>query len=160
MNSLETRMVSESSFEALVEAHEQRARRRHTALSVLAIEVTGLKQLATGGGQAAVDEALRELGARTARALRPNDPSGRVGCDRIVAILPGCTPEGACAAALRLRVALERAPVVLCGQLFPIDVAIGVAGLTGIAAADERDLLGSALGALDRARETGEPIAR
>jgi diguanylate cyclase (GGDEF)-like protein len=155
-----TGMVSESSFETLVQAHQQRARRRRAPLSVLAVEIAALKQLAAGGGAAAVNAALRELGARTVHALRPTDPSGRVGGDRIGAILPGCSTESACAAAQRLRLALERAPIALRGQTFQVNVAIGVAGLNGDAAQDERSLLSSALAALDRARGSGEPISR
>jgi diguanylate cyclase (GGDEF)-like protein len=155
-----TGMVCESSFETLVEAHQQRARRRHAPLSVLVVEIAALKELASGGGAAAVNAALRELGARSVRALRPTDPSGRVGGDRIGAILPGCSTDGACAAAQRLRLALERAPIALPGQTFQVNVAIGVASLNGDAAQDERGLLSSALAALDRARETSEPISR
>jgi diguanylate cyclase (GGDEF)-like protein len=155
-----TGMVCESSFETLVNAHQQRACRRHAPLAVLAIEIAALKELAMGGGVAAVNAALRELGARALRALRPTDPSGRVGGDRIGAILPGCSTDGAYAAAQRMRIALERTPIALPGQTFPVSVAIGVAGLNGDAADGERSLLSSALAALDRARESGEPISR
>lgn len=150
-----TGMVCESSFQSLVAAHQGRALRRHAPLSVLAIEIADLKELATAGGAAAVNAALREVGARTLRALRPTDPSGRVGGDRLGAILPGCSPDGARSAAERLRVALEREAIAIAGQTFPVNVSIGIAGVRGDTPADERSLLSAALDALDRARESG-----
>ncbi len=155
-----TGMLCESSFQALVRAHEERARRRHAPLSILAIEIGGLKDLASSGGVAAVNAALQELGARAARSLRPGDSSGRVDGDRIGAILPGCAPDGAQAAAERLRAALEAAPIAQSGRPFSVRVAIGLAGLRGDMPAEAASLLSSALAALDRARETGEPVAR
>ncbi len=154
-----TSMICENSFQALVEAHQLRARRRHAPLSVLVFEVAGLKDVASERGAAALNELLAQVGARTLAALRPTDPSGRVGGDRIGALLVGCSRDAAFAAAERLRVALERVPVPLRGGELQLGVTIGVAGLRGDEVGDERNLLSAALAALDRARESAEPIS-
>jgi diguanylate cyclase (GGDEF)-like protein len=70
-----------------------RAQRHGRALTVLMMDLNGLKLINDKFGHAAGDEAIRTLSARLARAIRGSDLAVRIGGDEFMLLLPECKPE-------------------------------------------------------------------
>lgn len=69
------------------------ARRRQQCLSVVMIDVEGLKTINDRLGHAAGDDALRAVATNLASALRSGDNAYRIGGDEFVLLLPELHPE-------------------------------------------------------------------
>jgi diguanylate cyclase (GGDEF)-like protein len=70
-----------------------RAQRHGRALTVLMMDLNGLKLINDKFGHAAGDEAIKTLSARLARAIRGSDLAVRIGGDEFMLLLPECKPE-------------------------------------------------------------------
>jgi diguanylate cyclase (GGDEF)-like protein len=70
-----------------------RARRQGEPLSVIMVDLDGLKQINDRHGHSAGDEAIRHVAACLSGVLRGGDYAARVGGDEFVAVLPNCDPE-------------------------------------------------------------------
>jgi diguanylate cyclase (GGDEF)-like protein len=110
-----------------------RAQRYQRPLSVLMLDVAGLKQTNTRYGHTAGDEVLRAVARTCKRSLRESQFVGRYGGDEFVVLLPECDPAAAQKVADRLRAHVSKLAVAVdskAGALTPrIDV--GSATLTG-----------------------------
>lgn len=69
------------------------ARRHHQCLSIVMIDVDGLKTVNDELGHAAGDAKLRAVARRITSALRSGDNSYRIGGDEFVLVLPDLCPE-------------------------------------------------------------------
>jgi diguanylate cyclase (GGDEF)-like protein len=70
-----------------------RAQRHGRALTVLMLDLNGLKFINDRFGHAAGDEVIKTLAARLGRAIRGSDLGVRVGGDEFMILLPECKPE-------------------------------------------------------------------
>jgi diguanylate cyclase (GGDEF)-like protein len=71
-------------------AEIKRAQRLRTSLTVLMMDLDGLKQINDKHGHAAGDLALKTFGHRLSRAIRGSDLAVRIGGDEFVVLLPEC----------------------------------------------------------------------
>jgi diguanylate cyclase (GGDEF)-like protein len=70
-----------------------RVRRQGAPLSVIMVDLDGLKQVNDRHGHGAGDRAIRQAAACLNGVLRGGDYAARVGGDEFVAVLPNCGPE-------------------------------------------------------------------
>jgi diguanylate cyclase (GGDEF)-like protein len=70
-----------------------RAQRLGTSLTVLMIDVDGLKAINDRHGHAAGDMVLKTFGERLSRAIRGSDLAVRIGGDEFVVLLPECAVD-------------------------------------------------------------------
>ena len=108
------------------------ARRHHTPLALLMLDVDHFKRINDAAGHAAGDLVLVEVCRRIHAALRPEDSLARLGGEEFGVLLPGCEGEAAREVAERIRRRIGEAPVLIEGEHYPISVSIGVvASLAG-----------------------------
>jgi len=133
-----TRMISQAS-------------RRATPLSVVLLDLDGLKQLNDRHGHESGDTALARLGRIISSTVRASDFAARTGGDEFVIMLPDTNRDGAIVLAEKLRAEIEHTEIAGIG---PISASLGVAELPADAA-DADDLLRKADRALYAAKKQG-----
>ena len=104
----------------------QRAQRYQRPLSVLMLDVAGLKQMNTRYGHAAGDEVLRAVARACNRSLRESQFVGRYGGDEFVVLLPECNPAGAERVTERLRAQVSKLAVAIDSLTGPLTPSIDV----------------------------------
>lgn len=112
------------------------ARRYATDLSVLIVDLDGLKSVNDVLGHAAGDELLRLAGDSIRRQIRRADVAGRVGGDEFVIAMPHTNSEGAALVAERLRQRFTSRVSRLQQQLDEARLASGVVRVVGRASTD------------------------
>ena len=105
----------------------QRAQRYQTPLSLLAIDLDGLKRLNDQHGHAAGDELLRQVAARIRAGLRQIDAAARVGGDEFLALLPAADHSGAENVANRIQRAIRAGFGAADGTPWNVTASIGIA---------------------------------
>jgi diguanylate cyclase (GGDEF)-like protein len=70
-----------------------RAQRHGRPLTILLLDLNGLKNLNDKFGHAAGDELIRQFAARLSRAIRGSDLAVRLGGDEFLVLLPECRPD-------------------------------------------------------------------
>ncbi|WP_104992472.1 diguanylate cyclase [Deinococcus sp. NW-56] len=119
-----TGLPNRRAFSESLERQVATARRQETALSLLVLDVSNFKTINDGLGHAAGDEALVQIGAAVAGALRAGDEVFRWGGDEFAVLLPRTAAPEAEVVAGRIHAALHTRRV---GGL-PLHVTVGVAG--------------------------------
>ncbi|MBI2166304.1 MAG: GGDEF domain-containing protein [Chloroflexi bacterium] len=104
-----------------------RVKRRALALSLLLVDVDGLKVVNDRFGHATGDLLLKHVGAVLKEGLRPSDMVGRWGGDEYLALLPEAGKADALAVAKRLRSRLEQFQLKVDKDVLPITVSMGIA---------------------------------
>ncbi|MDX2199288.1 MAG: GGDEF domain-containing protein [Phycisphaerae bacterium] len=97
-----TGLYNRRGIEERLQIELRRAARYHTALSILMVDLDGLKQINDRDGHPAGDEAIRHAAARMQAMLRESDCAGRLGGDEFLVVLPATNAEGARLAAERI----------------------------------------------------------
>ncbi|MHB8696209.1 MAG: putative bifunctional diguanylate cyclase/phosphodiesterase, partial [Solirubrobacteraceae bacterium] len=133
-----------------------RARRDHSTVIALFIDLDGFKHVNDSFGHAAGDELLRTVGARLSRTVRESDVVARLGGDEFVVIVDGATLDIAPELVAERLMAVLAEPIELadaCGHPLRITASVGIA--TGqLGTADE--LLRDADLALYGAKDAGK----
>lgn len=81
----------------------ERCRRVNAPVSVIMLDLEGLKVVNDTYGHAVGDAVIRKFSEVVAVALRPNDVFGQIGGEEFAVVLPGSSIEAACARAERIR---------------------------------------------------------
>jgi diguanylate cyclase (GGDEF)-like protein len=98
-----------------------RAQRHGRPLTILLLDLNGLKNLNDKFGHAAGDELIRQFGARLSRAIRGSDLAVRLGGDEFLVLLPECRPDEVCHVLGRL----QAVDVNCNGQLIALSFSAG-----------------------------------
>lgn len=139
-------------FRQRLDEELKRARRYHTPLSAVMIDLDNLKPINDRLGHAAGNRAIEALAEAVLSQLRETDFAARYGGDEFVVLLPHTGAEEARALAERLRRAVRR--VEMEGGL-SLRASLGVAALAPGTQADADTLLRAADAALYRAKALG-----
>jgi diguanylate cyclase (GGDEF)-like protein len=104
LTGLYNRRLFEEQFDAAV----ARSQRSGEQLSLLVVDLDGLKRINDLGGHPAGDEALRALAVSLVESSRAGDMTCRLGGDEFAVILPGSNPDDAIKVAERAQESLNR----------------------------------------------------
>lgn len=122
-----TGLLNARSLHEHLEREIVRAARYSTPLSLVAVDLDGLKQFNDEFGHPAGDALLRHVAGRLRTALRQIDLAARVGGDEFLALLPATDIGGARHVAERIDAAVRNDPPTIAGQTHPVSVSVGVA---------------------------------
>ena len=118
-------------FDHELETALARARRSGEPVSLLVVDLDGLKRINDLGGHGAGDDALRALSDALRTSVRAGDTIFRLGGDEFAIVLPGATAEAGAAVAERAQQSLAESGTAACS------FSGGVAEATEWASADE-----------------------
>jgi len=135
-----------------------RARRDHTEVALLFLDLDNFKDINDTLGHPAGDQLLIEVGNRLAKTLREGDTVGRIGGDEFVILAEGASlAPGAEALADRI-LGVMAVPFVIPASETPLDVSASIGIAEGMRSAPE-DLLRDADIAMYRAKGVGKQRA-
>ena len=120
LTGLYNRRVAEEHLTAEI----SRSGRHDYDLTLLSIDLDGMKEINDNLGHAAGDLALRVFSNRLKRAIRSSDLPARMGGDEFVVILPECHPE----LVPRVLARLSETEVEFAGKRFPVAFSAGWVG--------------------------------
>lgn len=108
--------------------HLQRSAINKKPSSLLMLEMDKFQAFNRDYGRLGGDQALRDIANVMLTCLRPDDQAGHYNDERFVVYLPNTGLSDACTAAVRLRAAVSRTPVVLpSGDALPsISISLGL----------------------------------
>jgi diguanylate cyclase (GGDEF)-like protein len=143
-------------FNARLSEEMERARRQGTPLSVMLLDVDGLKQLNDRLGHATGDAVLRLIGGVLQRSVRLFDICCRYGGDEFAILMPGSGIESSAQIAERIRAGIEdcRPSTGPWDDSIKVSASIGIAAATGDQA--EEEVIARADHALYRAKREGK----
>jgi len=102
------------------------ARRQHTRVALLIIDLDHFKEVNDTFGHQAGDQLLRQVGERFMAELRETDTVARLGGDEFAIVLLAADAAAAGLVAVKLLAALER-PFIVEGQALDVGASIGIA---------------------------------
>jgi diguanylate cyclase (GGDEF)-like protein len=137
----------------------ERARREHTALAVMVVDVDRFKNVNDRYGHGVGDALLSNISTRMQAVLRPYDGIGRYGGEEFLVVLQGAGEDETHEVAERLRAAVAAGPVITAAQRVDVSVSIGVSW-AGTPPGDPHTLVLAADGALYRAKAGGRNCVR
>jgi diguanylate cyclase (GGDEF)-like protein len=141
-------------FHERLEEELDRARRHHTSVALLIIDVDNFKGINDRFGHLAGDMVIRSIGDILKRSVRKFDLCTRFGGEEFAIVMPGSGPESSVPVAERIRQRIEafRASDTDLADLH-VTASIGIAVSHG---ASSRELIGRADQALYEAKRTGK----
>ncbi|MBV8195493.1 MAG: GGDEF domain-containing protein [Candidatus Dormibacteraeota bacterium] len=131
-----TGLANRRTVEERLEHEVDRARRHSRDVSVLLLDIDGLKQVNDGLGHATGDALLRAVGTRVARAVRRTDLAGRWGGDEFIVVCPETGGEAVRGLAHKLHRVVCGRPIKVNGRRIDVRASVGwaVDGVSGSAA--------------------------
>jgi diguanylate cyclase (GGDEF)-like protein len=103
-----------------------RARRYHTPLSLVVLDIDRLKEVNDRHGQAAGDAVIRRAGELISGQVRREDVLGRMGDDVFGIVLPGNRYRGAAILANKIRTEAEETVATHVGVEIPVRLSCGI----------------------------------
>ncbi len=103
------------------------ARRYHTELSVILLDIDHFKRINDTYGHHAGDEVLVACANVLLRLTRNEDTVARLGGEEFALLLPDTNRLGAAVLAERIRAAIEKERIMAGGAIIPLTVSIGIA---------------------------------
>jgi two-component system cell cycle response regulator len=146
-------------FRMRIKEEISRARREHSLISLLIMDVDYFKNYNDTLGHPAGDEVLRKVSAILQKSVRDNDIVARYGGEEFAIILTGADKVGACSLAERIRVKVENTEFYK-EEIQPngkLTISIGTATFPDDAVTED-DLILKADRALYHAKNTGRNI--
>ena len=107
------------------------ARRYHTPLSLIIMDIDGLKLVNDKYGHASGDQLIKAVVDAVCSSLRETDLISRYGGDEFTILLNNTTKRGAAVLAENLRKTIQSMVCQLEGEIVKVTVSIGVASSTG-----------------------------
>jgi diguanylate cyclase (GGDEF)-like protein len=155
-----TGLLNAGAFPSQLHAEIERARRYRQPLSMLIVDLDGLKRVNDQQGHQAGDTALHRVAVAMREGLRQPDLSARIGGDEFAVIAPNTGESAAVVLAERLRTLVARNKIGAPG--FGITVSIGIASLVPPAGgrSSVRRLMRVADAALYQAKHAGGNTVR
>lgn len=114
-------------FELRTRQEFERAARFERNFTLILLDVDHFKEINDTWGHHAGDSVLVELAGRLASVTREIDTVARYGGDEFALLLPETGPQGAAAAAEKIREAVRATPFEFEGERLPMSVSIGAA---------------------------------
>ncbi|MEE8373309.1 MAG: PAS domain S-box protein [Dehalococcoidia bacterium] len=142
-------------FEDQIERELARARRNETPLSVLMLDLDGLKTINDGFGHHAGDALLKELGRIIQANTRASDIAARLGGDEFIILAPDTGSSDACTIGERIKSQVEQCRPNIDGLEMAMSVSVGVASYP-THASEVTELLQSADEAVYSAKRGGK----
>jgi len=137
-----------------------RARRYHSHVCVLMMDIDHFKKVNDTWGHAVGDDVIRQVARITRDVCRVVDVVGRIGGEEFAVLLPQTDTEGALIVAERLRESVAGSAVPLAsGETLSVSISIGVAAMTQ-GDDDLSHLLARADAALYEAKQLGRNCVR
>ena len=133
------------------------ARRQHTRVALVMLDVDGFKAVNDSYGHAMGDQLLRKLAERLRKDLRATDTAARLGGDEFALVLPDVADTRAVERMARKRLAVAQEPVVARRRKIAVRVSAGIA-LFPDHARDAETLLRHADAAMYAAKREGRSI--
>lgn len=128
-----TGAMTRGAFEQTIAHEVAAAARRNEKITLVVIDVVGMRQVNLQHGHKAGDEVLHQVAARLRATVRGNDPIGRLGGDDIAVLLIAAGHDQAQAVVRKLITKLQEPITIAEGVAVPIQVR---AALTEIAAGE------------------------
>jgi two-component system cell cycle response regulator len=150
-----TRLFNKRYFLERLDAELKFARRHHTVISLLMLDLDHFKQVNDDHGHLAGDAVLEHLAQLLVRAVRNEDVVARFGGEELAVILRAIPLEPATQLAERLRRLVEHNPTKYADKQLLTTVSIGVAGYPSTNAESVDALVDAADQALYRAKNGG-----
>jgi diguanylate cyclase (GGDEF)-like protein/PAS domain S-box-containing protein len=118
-----TGLANYRAFHERLASEVERSTRHGRALSVVVLDLDYFKLVNDTHGHRTGDDVLAEVARRLIGAVRVGELMARIGGEEFAWLMPEATSEGACAAAERVRAAIQHTPFDVAGTL---TVSIGV----------------------------------
>ncbi|WP_095054706.1 sensor domain-containing diguanylate cyclase [Pseudomonas sp. Irchel s3b2] len=156
-----TGLSNRRQFDLFILAEMGRARRTHTSLALLMIDVDHFKSFNDHYGHLAGDECLRKLSTIiTDNIQRPGDLAARFGGEEFTVVLPGTDYVGAFLVAEKIRRAVQQMDIKHSGSPEGIvTVSLGVCAYNQTSQSQPEDLIGAADKALYVAKASGRNMS-
>ena len=149
LTGLATRLVLQDRLNVALEV----AKRHHTGLAVLMLDLDKFKEVNDTFGHGAGDEVLRVTANRLLESVRKSDTVARVGGDEFVILLPEFEGANVESIAAKL-VTVASGPILFENHTLPVSVSVGVCTFSA-EEMDAAEMLKGADGALYDAKERG-----
>jgi diguanylate cyclase (GGDEF)-like protein len=152
-----TGLLNRRAFRRRLHEEIQRAIRYRSSLSLLLLDLDGLKQINDTQGHAAGDRAIQSVAAAITRTLRRSDYAARWGGDEFAVVAPNASFSAARATATRLAAQVRERGA--SGET-PVAISIGIASFDPVrrTPGDVDDLVAAADEALYAAKERADGI--
>ena len=147
-----TGAYNRSSALALLFRETDRAQRMKTPLSLLLFAIDDFARLTDGRDPAAKNKLARQVVSRIERQLRSYDVLGRIGDEKFLIILPGCSAADATRLAERMHTDVFAQPFDVANEAMQLSACFGIALSAG---RSPMVVLREAEDALKRAKNTG-----
>jgi diguanylate cyclase (GGDEF)-like protein len=121
-----TSVWNRSSILEILDRELHRSRREGRSVGLVMMDLDNFKEINDTYGHQDGDEALREVGRRMTRAIRPYDSFGRYGGEEFMCVVPSCNESGLRSHAERLRLALCETPMTLSGYSIGVTASFGI----------------------------------
>lgn len=137
----------------------QRAKRSGSSFSLLMLDIDHFKGFNDNFGHQIGDSVLKHISEIVAKNLRDIDIFARYGGEEFIIILPDTTRDGAMAVGEKIRLLIEKKPLIIEDNIFPVTVSVGCA-VFPLDGEDENRLIKQVDGALYRAKQDGRNCVR
>jgi len=153
-----TGLLNHKTFYETLEKELWRSRRYGGHVSLIMVDVDGLKKVNDTYGHRAGDKVIKEISARIKRCIRQIDVAARYGGDEFAVILPNTSLEEATIVARRMVDVVATQPVVWMGEEIPLSISVGLSQHD--AQASPEDITSRSDKALYNAKQAGKNTLR